>query len=202
MTTDITTRSNIETDAIDLLIDQWRSQPDFLKLVSIFLEEIQEIENELEPLQSSLILNTAVGAALRQLGRVVGVREALPDEELRLKMLVQIRIDRSRGEVIDVFELIWLILPGTSLTVRDSYPAGYTVIVLEPIDLNLLGLLSATNEKSRSAGVRFRWITASSRPAGTRFKLSGVATVTNAATGFGSTVTPGGGGTTLTTRQP
>ena len=144
-------------------------------------------------------IELASGDALKLLGFIVGVRDVLPDETLRTRIRVLIRLNRTRGEFVDIIDSMRLSVPGLAMRIFEIFPAGYSICVFDPISVETLEWFAELNLLAKSAGVKFRGVSGSTEAAGTRFTLSGVPPGISASTGFGSTI-GGGGGTLVSVR--
>jgi hypothetical protein len=126
----ITTHS---ADALLRLLAQFEDKPSIRALVSALVGPVQNLEDTLYQLLSERGINSAVGAQLDLLGRIVGVaRGALSDASYHTRVEAQILINISSGapdEVLAVFELLD---PANTFELEENYPAEYIVHALAP----------------------------------------------------------------------
>lgn len=111
----VTEHTQITTHVVDglaLLYLQLRGRPLFRAIVTAFLARVQELENALWDLLTETTLETAVGAALDQIGAIlVFPRGTLTDDEdYRAVLRAVIRVHRSDGAGNDVLEVVALLL--------------------------------------------------------------------------------------------
>lgn len=91
---------NLVTQGLERLAKQYRGKPRFEALLSGILADGQLVEDMLQDLAAILDVDTATGANLRLIGRLVGVADILPngvqltdDDEFRA--LVRLKISRD-----------------------------------------------------------------------------------------------------------
>ncbi len=177
-------------DAIDLLIQQFREKPLIAALVTAYVGEVQEIEDQAWKVLLATDLDRARGAQLDGLGKLVGEqRRGRSDTLYRAAIRVRILINRCNGKMPELLRILTLFLGATDGdgTVRLTQPA--------PAALKLLVMrvpasgsdLRVTTRSIKPGGVNLdgRYETSASRPY--RFGWSGGAVpgVTGAANGDG-----------------
>lgn len=139
-----------------------RSEP-MTQLLDAFAEEIQQIEDDLDALNSASIDN-ATGATLDAWGELVGQRrQGMADGQYRAFIRARIATNRSKGtaeELIQVIALITAADPG-SVRVFNAPPAGVQVsyVVRFPTPVALQPVLRAQLLETLPSGVRLDTIT-------------------------------------------
>lgn len=108
------------------------------KLVRIFTNELQELEYAIIDLlynlalfdvldeNGNLIAEKIYGKSLDMLAKVVGAepRQGMTDDQYRAEIALQIAINTSKGNIVDVTEALKKITQGTIIEWEDDFPAG------------------------------------------------------------------------------
>jgi len=104
---------------------QFQDKTRVMQFISVFLEEMQEIEDCIEDIIVQKDINNAVGAQLDILGNIVGAaRNGQSDTDYRQSIILQRAINASKGTEALV-TAFWKQYSGTSTTsVYENYPAG------------------------------------------------------------------------------
>jgi hypothetical protein len=116
------------TEAEELLIEQLKDKPNFLAMLRIFIDKIQEIENVLDDVQRMRWIDEATNIQLDVLGAIVGVeRNGREDDAYRIVIKAHIRANYASGIPEDFFEVFSLLLGDDAVVeLRDFPPAGFT----------------------------------------------------------------------------
>jgi hypothetical protein len=105
-------------------------KPKLQALLASWLEAAQALEIDLWSLYSALFIDQAEGAALDQLGALVGQpRENRADVVYRAWIRARVFINRSAGVPDDSLTLVSMVEPGATATLREYAPASYIVTV-------------------------------------------------------------------------
>ena len=182
-------------DGLALLLAQFQDKPRLAAVLCAFLGSVQETEDAAWQLLTERDLDSAVGAQLDMLGRLVGeAREGRADSEYRPFVRARILINRSNGLAEEVLTILRVVTGGTvELHLREHYPAAFTVEVVGPIPFTPATLLRLLRE-AKAAGVRVL-LEYSLLPEEETFAFAVGSTVElDAARGFGSTLDPAIGG--------
>lgn len=149
-----------QTAALARLAQFLRDKPNFAGVLASLTGRAQELETALQQLLGERDLDTAAGAQLGVLGRLVGQqRGGATDDEYRIQIRARIRVNASSGtvpEILEIFGLLWDVDLDGELRVRDEPPAAFTLIFPASEDMTLsrarvfVGLLRSI----RLAGVR------------------------------------------------
>lgn len=116
--------------ATDLLIDVFQSKANFIKLLSSYVAETQEIERMLMDMLDSFYVGTAEGDQLDAIGEIVGVdRQGLTDDLYRLRIRARILLNTSSGTVNQILKILQLMITDTDATIefKPFYPAAFLV---------------------------------------------------------------------------
>ncbi len=116
---------------VALLISQFRNKPFIEILVRALMTQVQEIEDALFDLLVKRAIDTAEGAQLDVIGKIVGQPRGTFDEDTYKTFLRgRVLVNRSSGTVDQMVALVNTLLPaGASLVVREYYPASFDIEV-------------------------------------------------------------------------
>lgn len=182
-------------DGLELLLEQFKDKPRLAGVLCAFLEQVQEVEDATWQLLTERDLDTAVGAQLDMLGRLVGEeRRGRTDDQYRPFVRARILINRSNGLPEEILTILRVVLgAGVGLRLREDFPAAFTVIVSELGTLTpdtLIRLL----QQAKAAGVRVL-LEYSAVPPEEAFTFASASAVElDVARGFGSTLDASVGG--------
>ena len=118
--------NNHETLARDRMIEQFKEEcaPNLNKLLTVFTDQIQEVENTLIDLLNDRSLSRASGAQLDIIGSIVGVdREGRTDEDYLPVILVQIQVNNTGGEEEALTALLMSLSQATVIDIQELFPA-------------------------------------------------------------------------------
>lgn len=140
------------------LIAQFQEKPRIDALIRPWLRQIQRLENAAWEVINLRGIDDREGVGLDLLGAIVGRgRSGLSDEDYRLAIRAQIRINRSSGSTEDVIAVGILSLPdGTYWEYSEQYPAGILVTLPSPT-LNP-SILFESLRRAKLGGVRLQLI--------------------------------------------
>lgn len=140
------------TDALGLLIDQYKARPVIEGLLKSFVGSIQTIEAMLFDLINLRTLSTATGDQLTKIGAILGEpRYGRNDTDYRAALYLVIKVHRSQGTAEDVISTAVLGLPETTPAYSEVFPGGWQVVALNILTASgMLRLLG----KAKAAGTR------------------------------------------------
>ena len=180
-------RSHVE-EGLDRLIARWADKPNVRALLTMLLEQVQELEEAIWLVIYGRMVEYAEGVQLDMLGRLVGEdRNSLSDDLYRVRIRVRIRINQSFGTSKDVIEML-RIADSAAFHLREFSIAAFSVWYDEPpssaaVGHELAGLVAQT----RAAGVSGRVTFPVDRETGRGAFFGSVAEpALNAARGFSS----------------
>ena len=140
------------------LISPFRGQPNMEAHLSSYIRQVQEIEDAIYHVLTLRWVDTATGAQLDVLGRIVGVeRLGLLDDQYRIRILARISNNVSKGVPDDMLALLRL-LTGQTSEIEEQYPAAF--VMRSPDVMTLDGdVITGELNKSKPAGVRmiYEW---------------------------------------------
>jgi len=115
-------------EGITRLLEQYKGSETLKKLLTIYLEEIQELEDANFAVITSRFLEGAEGAQLDVLGALVGeLRQGKTDEAYKVWITARIRLNRSFGRPDDVIECLHLVTDATF--VYEEYSSAFFTVV-------------------------------------------------------------------------
>jgi len=166
--TNVTEVADLGARAVALLIQQFKSKVDIEAMVSVYADEMQEVQTTLFDMLEERALDTAVGVQLDIIGKLVKLdRLARTDAEYRKALRVEIAVIHSRSLDSDLFGIIFLLTGATVMQLYELPPAGISFYV------DTVGTATAAQIES-----------ALDRAAGAAIKLEAF-TTTEGATPFG-----------------
>lgn len=135
------------------LLDQFRSQPGIVAILSAWLEQVQTFEDDAQDVAAGLNVDSASGYQLDVLGILVGEeRQNLTDAQYRVRIKSRIGINISNGHADELLRIMTATL-GTVVTMQEYAPAAfelYSVIT----NGNLLDEVAGVLRALRPAGVK------------------------------------------------
>jgi hypothetical protein len=117
------------TDTVErglaLLLEQFKGKPLLEGLLSSYLAQVQKLEDCAWEVIDHTALEDLEGQALDDLGVLLRRgRDDLSDDDYRIALRAQIRINRSSGTTVDLQDVAILSVPdGTALAYDEYYPA-------------------------------------------------------------------------------
>jgi hypothetical protein len=110
--------------AIATMIEQFKPAINFKKLISVFTDNFQGIENEIENLIENRLITTAIGRQLDLLGEILNEpRLTRADDEYRSALYFKIFINISSGEPEVLITVLKTITGADHVRLIEYYPA-------------------------------------------------------------------------------
>jgi hypothetical protein len=152
-------------DGLNKLLGVFQGKPRIASLLKSWLLEAQAVEDAFWDIWFNRLLanNTATGDLLRILGALVGQgSEGQTDANFRLLITARIRANRSDGLREDLITITSLLVPSTTIFVKDYPPGALMIIPLGPVSFSPYLIYSSFLKPAVLAGVRlmFGWTTA------------------------------------------
>lgn len=95
------------TRGVERTVTYFKSKENYIRLLEIFLEELQEVEEAFNDLSKIKDVDSVVGIWLDYIGKIVGEpRKSREDEEYRLALQLKISINTSEGTAPAIREII------------------------------------------------------------------------------------------------
>lgn len=167
-------------DALDQLLEQYKSRPLLAGLITAFVQQIQDLEDAIYPLDQYRQLLSSYGQQLDNLGQVIGLeRNGLPDNEYLIFLIGTIAENNSDTTAPVLLYIIQTLFEATSVFKKDpntpgqpTAPAQISFSVGSPqIDPSLYPEIEQIIENSIAAGVAIAYL--SSFNAGGAFAFAG-----------------------------
>lgn len=123
---------------LNRLPQQWRTSPNMIALLSVFLARYNDLEQAYQDLLLLRNIDTAnaddpngtVGAALDRLGRIAGqLRNGLTNTVYRRYIKARIKTNNSNGRFEDLITIAFLIVNDPAAIIRVTNTTNTTVIV-------------------------------------------------------------------------
>ncbi len=116
-----------EDQGIALFIDQFKGKPRLEAWAKAYLRQVQKLENASWDVLLLRFLDSAVGVHLDVIGRLVGeLRQDRDDTTYRRFIRARVRINRSKGNTVDVLDVLGIITT-TPLHFKEFQPAALWV---------------------------------------------------------------------------
>jgi hypothetical protein len=142
-------------EAISHLIEFFRNGPRNQALLAAVGVQLQEVEDALWQLYTERNIETAIGAQLDILGRIVGeLRGDRADEDYRAAIRVRILVNSSDGKAEQLIAIVLGMLPDADITLTESYPAAIRVEVTALFGAVTVETVGAMLQQAKPAGVR------------------------------------------------
>lgn len=151
----VTKVTDHEAQGVALLISQFRDKPFIEILVKALMTQVQEIEDALFDLLVKRTIDTAVGAQLDVIGKIVGQkRGTFAEETYRTFIRGRVLVNRSSGTTDQMVALVNTLLPtGASLVVREYYPAAFQIEVIGSVPDSFGNALAALVLEAKALGI-------------------------------------------------
>lgn len=117
------------------LLTQFHDSPNLKEIARSYLNQIQEIEIVVFSLMAERYVDTAIGAQLDGVGRVVGEpRAGRTNTDYRVAIKGRITRNAADSKIEDLIALFVLLLPGYTFEVADGPgPAAFRLTVVEAL---------------------------------------------------------------------
>lgn len=137
------------------LLEQFKNKAVLTALLNSYLARVQELEDATWEVIFARNLKDGQGVVLDWIGTIVGRdRQGLGDDDYRIALRAQIRINRTQGKPEDVIDVASLSLPDqTNFTYTEQYPCGIYLEVLDQVVFSV-SVLFRLLVKAKAGGVR------------------------------------------------
>lgn len=114
------------TEGLAKLPSQFQDSPVYKELLTIYLEEFQEIEDCLQDiLAQALNVDLAEGVQLDNIGEHLGKRrEGLSDADYRVALNIQKILNAGEGQFHTALQMWRTVLGSPTATMEEEFPAG------------------------------------------------------------------------------
>lgn len=134
--TEFEKKLNHVSEGLSRLVTQFKNKPNLLKFLTVFLRQIQDLEDMFYGMYLSRWLDNAVGVQLDGIGSIVGEsRDSRDDPEYKIAIRARILLNLGEATPEDVLEIINVTLSELyTLRLREFYPAAFSIELQEHID--------------------------------------------------------------------
>ena len=139
-----------------LLISQYRDKPRIAALLSSYLRRVQELEDAAFDVLVSKLIDSATGAQLEFIGRIVGQHNERDwdDDTYRLYIKARIRANQTGGHADDVIDVLNLV-ETADFVLDEVYPAAMCVEFDPPTTADPFILIELAR-RAKASGVRLQ----------------------------------------------
>lgn len=160
-------------DPLHRLVQQFRGKPRIETLLRAIAAQTQAISDALEDLRTERWIDTAEGAQLDGLGRILGLaRGAWDDEQYRARLRVRIRILLADGTPENIIATLALLANGESVQLIETYPAELRIVLGGAVTPEVEGALRETALSIKPPGVAL-WLESGGNPDEPEFAFDG-----------------------------
>lgn len=160
-------------DPLHRLVQQFRGQPRIEALLKVIAAQVQQLEEVAIDLREKRWLDSAEGAQLDGIGRILGLaRGAWDDERYRAQLRVRIRILLADGTPENIIETLALLANGESVQLIETYPAELRIVVGGAVPPEVEAALRETAFSIKPPGVAL-WLECGSNPDEPEFAFDG-----------------------------
>jgi hypothetical protein len=132
----LTFYDNVVERALDLLLQQFKTRENIETVLTILLNQAQELENVNKDLYNGRYIDGAVGTQLDGIGSIVGAeRSGADDEQYRNAIRFQIMINKSGGEPETLIEALRFISQSDKVSLKEFFPAKVAGEISNPDNL-------------------------------------------------------------------
>jgi hypothetical protein len=154
--TDLVENTQHADEAISHLIEFFRSGPRNQAVLRAVGAQIQELETAFWALYTQRHIDTAVGAQLDILGRIVGeLRDDRADADYRAAIRVRILVNSSDGKAEQLIAIVRGVSPSATVALTENYPAALRITV-STLGSATLRTLATLIQQAKPAGVRLQ----------------------------------------------
>lgn len=160
-------------DPLRRLVQQFRGKPKIEALLQAIAAQTQALDDALEELRTERWIDSAEGAQLDGLGRILGLdRGAWDDEEFRARLRVRIRVLLADGTPESIISTLALLAEGAPVQLVESFPAELRIVMGGPVTPEVEGALRETALSIKPPGVAL-WLESGSNPDEPEFAFDG-----------------------------
>lgn len=180
-------------DSLNRFLQQYKGKQFINGFMTALVNQVQDLENAIYPLDSQRQIFNAVGEQLDGIGEIVGIkRNGLSDALYLLFLYGKIGENFSDSTIPALLTIIQNLFRAQTLIFSEVYPAGISVQVLGTgLDPSLYSLAIGLVQNSVGAGIKLTF--AGGSPTTNVFRFDGPGIV-GSLNGFGSTTDPTIGG--------
>jgi len=140
------------------LISQFKDKAKIQKVLTVYLRQIQELENAYSGILTDTTIDSSEGLQLDNIGVLVGEpRSGRSDLQYRTAIRARIGLNTSEGTLEDVVAIAISVAGApVTVTIVELFPAGFLAIINEAIDplITDVAKIGSFVASGRPAGVR------------------------------------------------
>lgn len=128
---------DLVAEALSRLLEQDKNKPNLAALLTAIVSPLQDVMNASWQLATQRTIYTAIGQQLDDIGALVGLaRLGLSDDDYRVRLLVEIVVNRSRGRTEDLIQIASMTVDDSDATIvvtsTPAIPYGSGTLYLHP----------------------------------------------------------------------
>lgn len=156
----LTEKTTITAEGLANLIEEFKGKPNFVGILTVFLDQQQDIEASAFTLYNDTVLSNAEGVQLDGIGRIIGEpRFGRSDVDYRVALGARILVNNAEGTPEELINVVnTLIGASTQIVLTEWFPAEFEIETVDEIDEDgfQIGRLVM---QTKAAGVHgiFRW---------------------------------------------
>jgi hypothetical protein len=141
-----------------LLLETFKGKPRLAAVLTSYLVQIQELEDQLWVLFTERWIDSAYGLQLDGLGEIVGEkRQGSDDDEYRAFVRARVKVNRSNGKIKELVEILSLIQDGGAAQAREYYPAGIRLEAVDVLSVNARRV-NRMLQQAKGAGINLAFV--------------------------------------------
>lgn len=150
----LTQKTNHVAEALDNLLEQFKGKDIFARVITSYIEQVQDLEDAAFSTYFGRMLSNAVGAQLDGLGDVVGEeRGGKDDDAYRIAIRARILVNISNGTPEDIIGIL-AATTGATIKIREYYPAAFIAELTTPVETGFdAALIAVYLNEGKAAGV-------------------------------------------------
>lgn len=154
----VSPKTTVVAEAIDTLLQQFKTKPRMVGVLSALVAGVQEAENALVPLFTDVNLDTGVGHQLDLIGKLIGTkRYGVSDTVYRVRLRVEILVKNSAGtleQLLEIMRVATSLYPGTTCNIQQAGVATVLASLTGPVPVSLPTELFLFLDRARALGVQ------------------------------------------------
>lgn len=164
---------NHVSEALALMLEEYKESPDLRALLTSYIEQVQELEEVSYDIYEKRLLDDAAKAQIDDLGELVRQERTSNDDEIyRAFIKARIAINRSNGRTEEIINILRLVSLSTDIYhVRDTGNASIVVETFTPQTSAWADLILTLVKDAKAGGVKVQVIW-SARPEAMKFQFS------------------------------
>tara|TARA_R110002012_G_scaffold265589_3_gene449005 strand:+ start:1112 stop:1849 length:738 start_codon:yes stop_codon:yes gene_type:complete len=146
---------NHDEQAKNRLISQYKDSENINKLIAVYTNQVQAIENATYAMLNGRTLDGSIGFQLDQLGLILNEkRDGLIDSDYRMRLKAKIAENTSEGTPEDLISIFKLLLNPDEIHYNEVHPAGFELTAIGNQDpVSSIDKIKKALEKAKPAGV-------------------------------------------------